>query len=92
VRNEIARKLRPVEKLGHIYRLRIYFEVTGFDLRAGHQIRAARMLAGRRKPILPVQLDVTLGRFDIGRASALTRPAMSPLRSTIWSRRLIDTE
>src|SRR5262249_37147393 len=45
---------------------------------------------GSRKPILPVQLDVTLGRFDIGRTRAATRRPMSPLRSTASSRRLID--
>ena len=47
-------------------------------------------LPGSRKRILPAQLDVTLGRFDIGRIRAATRRPMLPLRSTTSSRRLID--
>jgi hypothetical protein len=42
-----------------------------------------------RRPSLPVQLDVTSGRFDIGRAKAATRPPISTLHSTASSRRSI---
>src|SRR5262245_62835104 len=45
---------------------------------------------GSRKPILPAQLDVTLGRFDIGRTRAATRRPMSPPRSTASS--VFDTD
>src|SRR5262249_1083592 len=45
---------------------------------------------GSRKPILPAQLDVTLGRFDIGRTKGSISRPMSPLRSTASNRRLID--
>jgi hypothetical protein len=45
---------------------------------------------GSRKPSLPVQLDVTLGRFNIGRARAAIRRPMSNPRSTASNRRLID--
>src|SRR5262245_24394162 len=45
---------------------------------------------GSRKPISPAQLDVTLGRFAIGRTRAATRRPTSPLHSIASSRRLID--
>jgi len=65
-----------------------YKSLAMSNIVSGRQIRAG--LPGSRKPILPAQLDVTLGRFDIGRARAATRRPMSPLRSTASNRRLID--
>ena len=44
----------------------------------------------KRAGLIDAAINVTLGRFDIGRTRAATRRPMSPLRSTASNRRLID--